>query len=282
MKRIVTVVAVLGLAVSACGSDDDAGSDTSSEDTAESVEASSEETTEPESTGDAAADDSSDDAEASDEAQETAEDAADQASGDTDEDSDEANAAEGGSSVDSGAIRSIDDIPAVCRDQMTEFLREVEPIVSTIDWQTATFADFEAIADEFESKSSEFEERNLVAGCDELDFVDNNEFELMIEFAEDQAPGTVGFLQFLNQINPTGGSGSGDGEEDAGNGTGTGFADCQEAIDFVQGLIDDYGTFTAVPASELMRFSSLATIYTTCSPDQLEFFNSPEVAEFLG
>jgi len=53
---------------------------------------------------------------------------------------------------DSGTpIRSISDVPEVCRKEMADFLRAVEPIVSSIDWSTATMADFQAIADEFEA-----------------------------------------------------------------------------------------------------------------------------------
>jgi len=281
MKRIVAVVAALGLAVSACGSDDDAGSAATAEETADSAEASSgdassddgataEETAEPESTEETeeSAADVTTTTEQVEESEETA--GQDDTSASTDDDNAD-------DAVSAGQIRSLGDIPEVCREQMLNFLRDVEPIVSTIDWQTATFAEFEAIIGDFEAISTEFEQQNLDAGCNDLEFAEDREFELMIEFAENEAPGTVGFLRFLAQVNQTtGGGDTGDGST-----TGAGFTDCQEAIDFVQGLIDDYDSFTEVPAASLVKFSGLAAIFVTCSPEQLEFFDSPEVNDFL-
>jgi hypothetical protein len=277
MKRIVAVVAALGLAVSACGSGDDAGSDATAEATADSAEASSgdassdegstAEETEPEETEESAADVTTT-TEQIEESEGTA--GQDDTSASTDDDN-------GDDTVSGGPIRSIGDIPEVCREQMLNFLRDVEPIVSTIDWQTATFGEFEAIIGDFEAISTEFEQQNLDAGCDDLEFADDREFELMIEFAENEAPGTVGFLRFLAQVNQT----TGGGDTGDGSASGAGFADCQEAIDFVQGLIDDYDSFTEVPAASFGKFSGLAAIFITCSPEQLEFFDSPAVNDFL-
>jgi hypothetical protein len=266
MKRIVTVVAVLGLAVTACGGgDDDTGE---AEETVESVDETVEESAEASasSTADEAdpsptttADDAVDD--------DTADDAGDDAADD-----------DGAGSAGGGSIDSLADIPAECRDEMAWFLREIEPIVSSTDWQTATLGDFEEIAAEFESRANEFEERSDAAGCNDLD-IDDSGFDLIIELADDEAPGTIGFLEFLDTMSsgvlPDDGAG-----EDASDSP-DGFADCDEAVAFVEDLLANYEAFTEVPAAQLMQFSGLAMVFGTCTPEQLEFFDSPEVNQFL-
>ncbi len=266
MKRIVVVVAALGLVVGACGGGDDDGDSASAdivEATAESQESTGDEASDqlpPEPSDDAGADATDDQA---DDQAEIDDEAADDDGGDDD-------------GLGSETIRSIDDIPEVCREQMADYLREVEPLVSTIDWQAATLADFEAIAEDFEARSEEFEQRSTVEGCDDLDFIDDNEFDLMVEFAADEAPGTVEFFEFLAAARVSGTDDTTDGSTGS-----TGFTDCESAIEFVQGLVDDYDSFTEVPASQLLQFADLASVYVTCTPEQLEFFDNPEVTDFL-
>jgi hypothetical protein len=274
MKRLVPVVAALTLVAAACGGGDDPVSeappaDTVEETTDESTDATDDEAT---STEEPAADEP-----------ETSDDADDPTTGETaDADTDDGDDAGDDDGDDDGddaggvTVRSIDDIPEVCRDEMAEFLRAVEPIVSTIDWQTATMADFEQIATEFEAQAEEFELATSDAGCNELTFADESEGSILIEFAEKEAPGAVGFLEFLEQMR------TGATPDDEGSAAPDGIETCQDAIDFLQGLMDDYESMSGVPAAELVKIPNIAPLYAECTPEQLEFFDNPELEQFMG
>lgn len=282
MKRIVTAVAALGLAITACGGGDGDADTTASAEVSADADATAPEgagTEEPAEAAPAQSAESTDSDGASDDGESGDGESGDDdtaESGEADDGDDSSGDAAGSDADDGGSIRSISDVPEACRDEMARFLRDIEPIVSPIDWTTATFAEFEAIFAEFETLSDEYDRNSSAAGCDDLDFVEDAEFDLMIDFARDEAPGTVGFLEFLASV------GAATGTDGAGDDTGSaGFASCDEAVTFVQDLLDEYDSFTEVPAAELVKFSSLPNVYVTCSPEQLEFFDSPEVNAFL-
>ena len=53
--------------------------------------------------------------------------------------------------------RRLDDIPQECRDLIGDFLREIEPLVSDIDWENATMADLERLGDVIEEPVSDMD-----------------------------------------------------------------------------------------------------------------------------
>ncbi len=265
--RTMTVIAALGLTMGACGGGDDASVDTPATASDPADEATEAEATEAESTEAESSEAESSEVESSE--VESSEVATTEITGD-DADSDQASADDGGTS-----IRSLDDIPERCRDLMAEFLREVEPIVSPIDWETATFSDFEAIGPEFDVESEAFDADFTEARCDDLDFVDN-EFDLMVEFAESEAPGVVGYLRFLSAMGDAGVAGAGG---EAGDGA---FTSCADGVAFIQVLMDTYDSFADVPATELLKFMQLTALYPSCTPAELDFLDSDEVNAFLG
>jgi hypothetical protein len=159
---------------------------------------------------------------------------------------------------------------------MAEFLRALEPIVSTIDWQNATMADFQQIAEDFEAQAEEFELATEDAGCNDLEFVDESEGQILIDFARSEAPGAVDFLEFLEQMR------TGTTPVDDDTAAPEGIETCDDAIAFLQGLMDDYAAMSEVPASELVKIPSIAPLYAECTPAQLEFFDNPELQEFMG
>lgn len=173
------------------------------------------------------------------------------------------------------SVSSIDDIPQVCRDLMADFLKDIEPIVSPIDWNTATMADFESISGEFEARADQFDMDSDAAGeCDDIELEDDETFDLLVEFAQDEAPGTAGFLTFLGDI--------ANAVVDATTGAGdAAFETCDDAIAFVDGLIADYDSLEQVPASEITTMANIATVIFTCTPEQIQYFDSPEVSAFL-
>ncbi|MDW3214942.1 MAG: hypothetical protein R8G01_13145 [Ilumatobacteraceae bacterium] len=269
MKRTMTVVAALTLVAAACGGGD-ASSDATTETPAESTEESTEEVS-AEIDEDATADESSDGP--GDDTDTSGTDDTDEDLVDDDDDRDDTDTS--GTDDDGPEIRSISDVPAHCRDAMADFLRAVEPIVEDTDWTTASIADFERIATEFEEQADEFEDAVGDTGCDDMNFVDDSEGEILIEFARDEAPGAVGFLEFLDQMR----TGAAPGGEDPS--AAPGIETCQDAIDFLQGLMDDYDSLTDVPAAELLKIPGIAPLYATCTPEQLEFFDDVGLEEFM-
>lgn len=57
---------------------------------------------------------------------------------------------------------------------------------------------------------------------------------------------------------------------------------CEDAIAFVEALAEQYDTVSDVPTAELGPFSQLPTMIATCSLEQIDVFDSPEVAAFFG
>lgn len=273
MKRTMTALAALTLVVAACSGGDDASTDdaadTSSDATVESTADepdadTSDDTADDQAPTDETSDEMSD--EASSEGDESSDEMSDELSDDATVDDDEPSGPE---------IRTIDDVPEPCREAMANFLREIEPIVEPIEWQTATIADFEQIALQFEEKAADFETASVEIGCDDLNFADDDSSEILIDFAQIEAPGAVGFLEFLEELStgmPTVVDEPATGE----------IATCQDAIDFLQGLIDEYDSIESVPASELLQIPNIANLYGDCTLEQLEFFDNPELAEFMG
>ena len=171
---------------------------------------------------------------------------------------------------------SIDDIPEVCRELMADFLREIEPVVSEVDWDNASMADFEAVSLEFEPIADEFDAATEAeAECNDIELEDDENFALLIDFAKDEAPGSVGFLTFLNELMTSFGEAM---ESPTGDGS---LATCQDAMDFVQDLADEHDSIDTVPIDQLTQMTDLTTAMFTCSQEELEFFNNPEIADFL-
>lgn len=179
------------------------------------------------------------------------------------------------------SVDSLDDIPERCRDLMADFLRDIEPIVGPVDWDNATLADFEQIAGEFEERSNEFDTDSGSQDCDELEFTDDDDgFGLIVELADDVAPGTVQFFEFLDTMRagvpPTGGDDAGGEQAGADQ-----WEDCDDAIAAIEQLMTEHDAFAEVPVSELAKFANMGSVMTSCTPEQLEFFESSEVSDFL-
>lgn len=172
-------------------------------------------------------------------------------------------------------IDSLDDIPPQCVELLTDFLHEIEPMVSGIDWTQATPAQFEAVAGDFETLSDDFEDRSAEAGCDDLDVViDDEGLELVIELAAATAPGSVEFLQFLDDMM----SGVADAVADADT---EGPSTCADLVALVEEWMDAYDGMSQMPVAELTKFASLGTLLPNCTAEEIAFFDSDEVLEFL-
>lgn len=184
---------------------------------------------------------------------------------------------------DATSVSGFDEIPDVCLDVMEQFLLDIEPIVSPIDWDNATLADFEAIAPEFDVIADEFDAATEAAGqCEDIELDDDEGFALIVEFAGQVAPGTVGFMSFIADFAVGAGEGfaGDDGDGDLGGGDAA-FEDCEGAVSWLMGLMAEYDSVADVPVAEVLEIGGLGSVATTCTPEQLEYLQSPEVQGFL-
>ena len=78
-------------------------------------------------------------------------------------------------------------------------------------------------------------------------------------------------------LNPTGSSGDAGGSTDGDDV----LESCDDATAFVQSLMADYDSFQQVPAAELVKFTQITALFMTCTPEQLEFFESDEFTAFF-
>lgn len=176
---------------------------------------------------------------------------------------------------DSVTVSSFDDIPDECRDLMSAFLKDIEPIVSPVDWDNATMADFEQVSVDFEARAEQFDlETAETEQCDDLDLDSDEGFNVLVEFGAQEAPGTVGFLTFLADL----ASGI---EDTLSPGADGSFETCDDAIAFFDDLMNQYETGAEVPISELTAIGGITAVMFSCTPEQLEYFDSPDVSEFF-
>jgi hypothetical protein len=170
-------------------------------------------------------------------------------------------------------VDDVSDLPTECVDLLADFLKTIEPAVSDIDWDTATLGDFQAISDSLESQFTEMDAREIELGCDNYDLSsDQAAMEAAIAIAEQEAPGAVGWLEFVASLSqePT---------TDAADPA----LDCEGAIAYIDGLIASGSTMTDVPFSEVNRITGAITVITTeCSPEQAdEFLAREDVNDFM-
>jgi hypothetical protein len=188
----------------------------------------------------------------------------------------DAEAPEGGDG-DTIFVNSFDEMPDECVSMLEDFLREVEPVVSQIDWATASSADLQTL---FESNSElfdGFDEEMASTECDRYEFEDDAQTTAqMIPIAEEVAPGAVAWLTTMDQIiNATGVNG----EPVAGAP-----ATCDEAIAAIDAAIAEGKQLSSVPISEMGTLTAALTVLAEdCTPEQLDaFYSREDVGEFLG
>jgi hypothetical protein len=163
------------------------------------------------------------------------------------------------------------DMPQECIDAFVQFLQAIEPVVQDFDFQTATLDDMEAIGTELEAVSDEQMAEMESLNCPDVSATDEESFAAMIDIAEREAPGTVPYFRWIEEISASfGGEG------------GTG--DCETDIEALEAVIADNDTMGDLTFGEVQQVGALMTSITTaCSPERAaEFLAQPEVEEFLG
>lgn len=173
---------------------------------------------------------------------------------------------------DDGPSVGIGDLPPECVDAFVGFLRLMEPIVEDTDWANVSMDDLEAMGTELEPLADAYATEIEDLDCDdvELEGDDEESFQYMIDLARDEAPGTVGYLEWIRDI------AIGEGPEATG--------DCETDIAALESIIGGGGTMAELPLAQVSSVGALMTSITTaCSPERSqEFFNQADVQEFIG
>lgn len=163
------------------------------------------------------------------------------------------------------------DMPQECIDAFVQFLQAIEPVVQDFDFQNATLDDMETIGTELEAVSDEQMAEMESLNCPDVSATDEESFAAMIDIAEREAPGTVPYFRWIEEISASfGGEG------------GTG--DCETDIEALEAVIAENETMGDLTFGEVQQVGALMTSITTaCSPERAaEFLAQPEVEEFLG
>ena len=171
-------------------------------------------------------------------------------------------------------VSELSDMPPKCVELLGKFLKQIEPTVSKIDWDKATLADFEKFGDSFQAESDSFDKETSAAGCDKynLEASDEKQFQQMEALAQSEAPGTVGFIKFLNSLTASA-SGSG----------GSVPADCNGTIAEIEPFVKGGGTMQDLTMAEVTRLGQLMTaVQTNCTSDEATaFFARDDVSAFI-
>lgn len=175
-------------------------------------------------------------------------------------------------------ISAVDEIPEECRRILGDFLRQIEPVVSGVDWQNATMADLDGLGTAIEAPSAEIEVEMERSGCNDIEFAGGADagFLMSLRMAEQEAPGAVAWLEFVRDV--SGGFDSstavvesaGDPEDDP--------EDCNEAIMAVRELMSQTPSMMELPVDEMMSAgSALQAVPALCSIDEMgELLDDPE------
>jgi hypothetical protein len=167
------------------------------------------------------------------------------------------------------------DMPPQCIELLSTFLKQIEPTVSAIDWDTATLGDFEDFEDSFKTQSDAFDAETAAAGCDKysLTGTDQTQLEQMSELAAAEAPGTLGFIKFLGALTTAATATAGDLP-----------TDCAGSIAAIEPYLAKGGTMTDMTMADLTRFGQLMpTISSNCTAEEAAaFYARADLTAFIG
>jgi hypothetical protein len=179
----------------------------------------------------------------------------------------------GGGGGDEGGGSGSFNLSPECEAAFVDYLQQIEPIVEDVDWENATASDLEDLGlDEIdEAYTDDIDALN----CDDIDFEGDSDdaFDYMISIAERNAPGTVGYLEWIRAF--VGSFEGGDTPQASG--------DCDTDIAAMQVIVDQGGTMSDLPIAELTEATTLlAAISMECPPEKsAEFLSKADVAAFL-
>jgi hypothetical protein len=178
-------------------------------------------------------------------------------------------------------IDDLDDIPLDCREVLAGFLKDIEPTVERVDWDTATLADMQDITPVIDQMTIKFETGMEAVGCDDLAFGadDEQQFEIAVEIARKEAPGSERWLRFSRDMSTGLDSAAATVTDDPSALP----ADCDEAKAAVTELIGDADSVNEILVVDLVRITNaIATIETICtSSEAAAYFDDPDLQAFF-
>lgn len=177
-------------------------------------------------------------------------------------------------SDDTITVDNFGDMPPKCIELLTQFLKKIEPSVSEVDWNTATLGQFESFGEQFQAESDAFDQETEAAGCNKynLSGSDDAQIEQMKQLAQVEAPGTVGFLEFLGALTASASASSGDVPDN-----------CADVIAAIEPFIAEGKTMRDLTMTQVTRIGQLINgVNTTCTSEESNaFFSRPDVSAFI-
>ncbi|CAN5122699.1 hypothetical protein BH18ACT5_BH18ACT5_15750 [soil metagenome] len=169
--------------------------------------------------------------------------------------------------TDNGSVSALSDMPRECLDACDTFLLEIEPAVSDFDFQNATQADFEELSVELETISEPMDE--ATANCPELNMETDDSINAMIDYANNVAPGTVPYFEFIASFMQNVNAGSGD---------------CDVDMAAFMDYVDAGKPMRELTLSEVTAVNGLMqSIALNCPAEEASnLYLDPDVAAFLG
>jgi len=171
---------------------------------------------------------------------------------------------------DSAGTVDFADMPQECIDALVGYLQAIEPAVEGVDFESTTGSELEAMGTELEALSEDYSTAIEDLDCPDPAGSDDEAFAAIIDLAEQEAPGTVGYLEWVQSF----AAGFGDAETSG---------DCETDVSALRAIIDENSSMSDLTMTEVVQVGSLvASISTACSPERAEeFFAEADVAAFL-
>jgi hypothetical protein len=163
------------------------------------------------------------------------------------------------------------DMPDECIEALVGYLQAIEPAVEGVDFENLSVEELDAVSADVEDLSGEMTAEMEDLDCPDPLGSDDEAISAVIDLAEQEAPGAVGYLEWLAAF------AAGFGEESGVSG------DCETDIAALEGIIAETGAMSDLTMTQVVEVGSLvASISTACSPEQAEeFFGREDVAAFL-
>jgi hypothetical protein len=171
-------------------------------------------------------------------------------------------------------VNDFSEMPPQCIELLGKFLKKIEPTVSQIDWNKATVAEFEEFSKQFQTDADSFDADSSAAGCDKYNLTgsDDKTFEQMAALAGTEAPGTLGFINFLKSLATAGTAAAADVP-----------TDCTGTIAAIEPFLTKGETMKDLTIADVTRLGQLMTaVSNNCTSDEASaFFSRDDVTAFI-
>jgi len=171
-------------------------------------------------------------------------------------------------------VNDFSEMPPQCIELLGKFLKKIEPTVSQIDWNKATVAEFEEFSKQFQTDADSFDADSSAAGCDKYNLTgsDDKTFEQMAALAGTEAPGTLGFINFLKSLATAGTAAAADVP-----------TDCPGTIAAIEPFLTKGETMKDLTIADVTRLGQLMTaVSNNCTSDEASaFFSRDDVTAFI-